>query len=123
MDSLADFCRAASGRFARLRLLGLHCYDGQNHQGDPAERGAAVAAQIETLKRVWPGLKARLEEQLVPQAEIARRLRVVGAPVLPEDISISKERMEKSIKKAQAIRRRFTVLDIVLRIGLWDELV
>ena len=83
---------------------------------------AAVAAQIETLKRVWPGLKARLEKQLVPQAEIARRLKVVGAPVLPEDISISQERMKRSIRKAQAIRRRFTVLDVVLRAGLWDEL-
>ena len=83
---------------------------------------AAVAAQIDMLKRVWPELKARLSKQLVPQAEIARRLRVAGAPVTPEDIDISPERMAKSVKKAQAIRRRFTVLDVVLRAGLWDAL-
>ncbi len=46
LAELTEFCRAAAARFAHLELVGLHCYDGQNHQGDPAERGAAVAAQM-----------------------------------------------------------------------------
>lgn len=46
LDGLADFCRETAGRFAHLRLQGLHCYDGQNHQSDPAERQAAADAQL-----------------------------------------------------------------------------
>ena len=46
LDELTDFCRAAAARFAHLELVGLHCYDGQNHQTDPAERQAAVEAQM-----------------------------------------------------------------------------
>ena len=35
--------------------------------------------------------------------------------VEPEEIGISRERMAASVLKAQHIRRRFTVLDLVLR--------
>jgi len=46
LDRLADFCREAAGRFSHLCFAGLHCYDGQNHQRDAAERQAAVDAQM-----------------------------------------------------------------------------
>ena len=46
LDCLAEFCRRAAERFGHLRFMGLHCYDGQNHQNDPAERQAAVDGQM-----------------------------------------------------------------------------
>jgi len=75
----------------------------------------ALAAQLERLKRMWPELKIRLAAQLLPAQEVARRLRLAGAPVEPDEIGISRERMAASVLKAQHIRRRFTVLDLVLR--------
>ena len=75
----------------------------------------ALAAQLERLKRVWPELKVRLAAQLLPAREVARRLRLAGAPAEPEEIGISRERMAASVLKAQHTRRRFTVLDLVLR--------
>ncbi|MDD4443230.1 MAG: sn-glycerol-1-phosphate dehydrogenase, partial [Kiritimatiellae bacterium] len=75
----------------------------------------ALAAQLERLKRMWPELKVRLATQLLSTREVARRLRLAGAPVEPEEIGISRERMAASVLKAQHIRRRFTVLDLVLR--------
>ena len=116
--SLADQFAAVRALFADSDALPVTLAETEAKYLD----ASAVAAQIETLKRAWPELKERLCKQLVPQSEIARRLRVVGAPVTPEDIGISPERMVKFVKKAQAIRRRFTVLDIVLRAGLWNDL-
>ena len=46
LHALADFCGAAVARFSHLCFVGLHCYDGQNHQGDVKERQAAVDAQM-----------------------------------------------------------------------------
>ncbi len=46
MDDVADFCREAAPAFANLRFMGLHCYDGQNHQSEPIERRAAVLDQM-----------------------------------------------------------------------------
>ena len=45
-DQLGDFCLRASSGFKNLRFMGIHCYDGQNHQINPGEREAAVRDQM-----------------------------------------------------------------------------
>ena len=77
--------------------------------------------QLTTLKNNWPEIKARLEKQIVPFDEATRRLRIVGAPTLPEEIGISRERMKASVIRAQHIRRRFTILDVAVRTNLIDQ--
>ena len=74
-----------------------------------------LAAQLERLRAVWPTLREHLRSQLIPYAEMKRRLRAVGAPVEPEEIGLTRERLRSSFFRAQHIRRRFTVLDLALR--------
>lgn len=81
---------------------------------------AELTAQLQTLKGRWPELKARLQEQLLPLGELRRRLLAVNAPVEPEQIGISRERLRASYWQAFCIRRRFTVLDLAARTGLLD---
>jgi len=76
---------------------------------------AALAAQLETLKRCWPELRERLSMQLLTCADVKRRLEAVGAPSEPERIGISRSRLRDSVIRAQHIRRRFTVLDLAVR--------
>ena len=80
-----------------------------------------LRVQLTTLKNNWPEIKARLEKQIVPFDEATRRLRIVGAPTLPEEIGISRERMKASVIRAQHIRRRFTILDVAVRTNLLDQ--
>ena len=47
-----------------------------------------------------------------------RMLQQAGAPIAPEQIGISKERLHRSFEMAYHIRRRFTVLDLAARIGV-----
>jgi D-threonine aldolase len=56
-DSAVELCRHVS-TFGVLEFLGLHAYDGHNHQKDLAERKAACAACVEVVRR----LKTRIEE-------------------------------------------------------------
>lgn len=79
---------------------------------------AELYAQLARLKGAWPELRPRLARQLLAAQEVARRLRLVGAPVLPEEISVPKDLMDRYAVKAACIRRRFTVLDVALRVGL-----
>ncbi len=74
-----------------------------------------LAAQLERLRVVWPALRGHLRAQLIPCAEMKRRLRAVGAPVEPEEIGLTRDRLRSSFLRAQHIRRRFTVLDLALR--------
>ena len=83
-----------------------------------------LAQQLETLKSKWHVIKERLSRQLLPFVEVKRRLQLAGAPVEPEDIGISRERLRSSFLRAQHLRRRFTVLDLAVRttcLDLWIE--
>jgi len=77
--------------------------------------------QLKTLKNNWPDIKAKLEKQIVPYQEAIRRLKLVGAPTAPEQISITRERLRETFIRAQFIRRRFTILDIALRTGYLNQ--
>jgi glycerol-1-phosphate dehydrogenase [NAD(P)+] len=79
-----------------------------------------LAKQLETLKAKWPVIKNRLTRQLLPSAEVKRRLQLVGAPVDPENIGISRDRLRNSFLRAQHLRRRFTILDVAVRTGCLD---
>ena len=80
----------------------------------------ALKPQLERLRLIWPALRAQLRTQLIPHAELKARLQAVGAPTEPEEIGITRERLRQSFRRAHAIRRRFTVLDLAVRTGRLD---
>jgi glycerol-1-phosphate dehydrogenase [NAD(P)+] len=82
---------------------------------------AALIEQLELLKTVWPVLMPRLRRQLIPLAELRRMLSEAGAPVEPEEIGITRERLRSTFLQAYLIRRRFTVLDVAVRCGLLEQ--
>jgi glycerol-1-phosphate dehydrogenase [NAD(P)+] len=81
---------------------------------------AGLRRQLETLRRVWPELKGRLRQQLIPSLELKTMLRAAGAPVEPEEIGISRARLREGFGQAYTLRRRFTVLDLAVRCGLLE---
>ncbi len=80
-----------------------------------------LRAQLLTLRASWPELREKLRAQLLPLAELKEMLRQVGAPTEPEHIGISRARLRDSYLQAFCIRRRFTILDVAVRIGALDE--
>lgn len=82
-----------------------------------------LRSQLARLKANWSDIRTRLRTQLLPSAEMQRRLRLVGAPTEPEQIGISRERLRDSFFRAYHIRRRFTVLDVAVRTGTLDSLL
>ncbi|MDR0394528.1 MAG: sn-glycerol-1-phosphate dehydrogenase [Tannerella sp.] len=77
--------------------------------------------QLTRFKNTWEVTKERLRNQLIPVDEAVRRLDTVGAPVTPEQIDLSRQKLKESIIPAQHLRRRFTILDIAVRTGLINE--
>jgi glycerol-1-phosphate dehydrogenase [NAD(P)+] len=74
-----------------------------------------LSRQLTKLRAVWPELRARLREQLIPFDELRQQLRAAGAPTQPEQIGITRSRLRQSFRRAYHIRRRFTVLDLAVR--------
>ncbi len=80
--------------------------------------------QLNTLKNNWEEIREKLRNQLIPFDKLRSSLEAVGAPVKPEQIGITVDRLIKSADRAQRIRRRFTILDVAVRTGKlekWSE--
>lgn len=77
--------------------------------------------QLQTLKDNWATIKQKLAQQIVPFEEAKARLATVGAPIEPEHIGISREKLKETFVRAQYIRRRFTILDLAVRTGYLDQ--
>jgi glycerol-1-phosphate dehydrogenase [NAD(P)+] len=76
---------------------------------------------LQTLRGTWTGLRERLRQQLIPFAQLKAMLAAAGAPVEPEQIGISRERLRQSAWQAYFLRRRFTILDALARCGLLES--
>ncbi|MFT3943733.1 MAG: sn-glycerol-1-phosphate dehydrogenase [Ancrocorticia sp.] len=85
--------------------------------------GDELVARIELLKKVWPELREKCEAQLITAQDAMDRLKAVGAPYHPELIKIDWDRFRETHFKAQMIRDRYTVLDILTDLGILDEVV
>lgn len=79
--------------------------------------------RLELVKSLWPTLLPKLQEQLIPAAELQRMLRAAGAPAHPYDIELTWPEFKATYQRAQMIRKRYTVLDLLLELNLLDELV
>lgn len=79
--------------------------------------------RLELVRSIWPDLKAKLQAQLMPAAELQRMLRAAGAPAHPYDIELTWDEFRATYQRAQMIRKRYTVLDLLLELNLLDELV
>ncbi|MHB8900926.1 MAG: sn-glycerol-1-phosphate dehydrogenase [Thermoguttaceae bacterium] len=83
--------------------------------------GDQIREQIVKLHSVWPELRGRLQSHLLPLDELANRLAAAGCPVTPEGIGIAPARLKESYRQAYYLRRRFTVLDLAERTGLFES--
>ena len=82
---------------------------------------AAMRRRLEDLKARWPQIRARLSGQLLPSAEIERRLRVVGAPATPEEIGSTREASLADAHKTIFMRDRYMALDLLAVTGQLDS--
>ena len=81
----------------------------------------ATRARLEDFKARWPQVRARLEAQLIPAAEIERRLKVVGAPTTPEEIGSSAAATLVDARKTIYMRDRYMALDFLDLTGQLDS--
>lgn len=86
----------------------------------PAEE---LRARLERLRELWPELAPRLRDQLLPAAEIEHKLEVVGAITHPAQIGIGEARFRATYTRAQMIRSRYTLLDVLLEANLLEDCV
>jgi glycerol-1-phosphate dehydrogenase [NAD(P)+] len=81
----------------------------------------ALRAQLIRLRDGWPAVRERLSRHLLPFRNARAMLREAGCPSDPEQIGISRDRLQLSYEQAYYIRRRFTILDAAMRMGIFES--
>lgn len=82
-----------------------------------------LRTRLELVTQLWPSLSQTLRSQVLPAADIERRLQVVGAVTHPSQIGVDEERFRATYHRAQLIRSRYTLLDLLFEANLLTECV
>ena len=82
-----------------------------------------LGRRLELLADRWPGLRDRLQEQLIPAARLRELLAAAGCPTRPSELGLTASAFRATYERARMIRRRYTVLDLAAETGLLGELV
>ncbi len=80
----------------------------------------ALRSQLVRIRDGWPAIRDRLSRHLMPFRDARAMLREAGCPTELEQIGISRDRLRASYEQAYYIRRRFTVLDFAIRLGVFE---
>ena len=82
-----------------------------------------LAQRLELLGEVWPVLREKVREQLMPAEQLREMLQAAGCPTSPVEIGLGWEDFVATYSKARTIRKRYTVLDLAFEAGILDECV
>ncbi len=85
--------------------------------------GEELRRHLEIVQSNWHTLVPKLRDQLMTAKEIKGLLDAVGAPSTPEQIGLTRKRLKDTYPQARMFRSRFTVFDVALEAGWFDEIV
>lgn len=110
------------------KVRATHTVPGLGEYAVEESRAKYVGAEglrerLDLLRELWPGLRGRLEKQLMPAAELREMLREAGCPTSPEEIGLGWDDFRATYYRARTIRRRYNVLDLAAETGILDECV
>lgn len=90
---------------------------GKNLQGD------ALRRRIHPIQARWPDIQRRAAETLISPEQAALDLQSAAAPYHPVMINIDWDRFRKTYTQAQMIRPRYTIFDLLMDLGIFEETV
>jgi len=79
--------------------------------------------QLRLLVARWDEIRETVNNQLVPLHDLCNSFRLAGAPCESSQIGITAQRLQESFLRAPFIRSRYTILDLVQRIGFLKLMV
>jgi glycerol-1-phosphate dehydrogenase [NAD(P)+] len=82
-----------------------------------------LTRRLELLKERWSELRDRVREQLIPAHQTRALLQEADCPTAPGEIGLSADRFKATYRRAQMIRRRYTILDLANEAGVLDACV
>ncbi len=83
--------------------------------------GEALRKRRATIVAAWPELKEKTSRQLFPFQEMRSKFVAMGCPVNPSEIGADLASLRRAVYGASMIRKRYTILDTLMEVGLFDQ--
>ncbi len=83
----------------------------------------ALRQELETVKKCWSELSAKMRAQILSFNEVRDALKAVHAPYEPEHIGLTRARFRETFSGIPYMRARYFSLDLVSRLGLLPALL
>ncbi len=82
-----------------------------------------LVKRLALLRSALPELQAMFADRLQSTAYVVGQLKKARCPVALQDLGITEERLKTTLVKAQMIRQRYTVLDVLYETGLLAQCI
>ncbi len=80
--------------------------------------GQQLQQRRQMILQNWPEMSRKARRQLLSFRELKRRLQTLNCPVQPGEIGVNQQQFLDAIWGAGMIRKRYTILDLLLDLGL-----
>ena len=78
--------------------------------------------RLHLLRDQWSVLTGRWKEELPSADDFIRKLSTAGCPVHPSDIGVGRAQVGETLIRAQYLRNRYTILDLLYEMGLFENM-
>ena len=82
-----------------------------------------VAAVNGDFRDTWKDIRGKVLEQILPYRELRALLEKAGCPLKPEDINLTRDYVIATARRAQMIRNKYSVLDLVWDMGCFETVL
>lgn len=82
-----------------------------------------LVKRLALLRTALPELQILFKDRLQSTAHVVAQLRKAHCPVALQDLGITEEHLKTTLVKAQMIRQRYTVLDVLYETGLFNQFI
>ena len=83
----------------------------------------AAARMNARLAEIWPSMRAKLHEVMLPTQRLREALDAAGAPTTGLDLGLSSGFYREAVRHAREIRDRYSILDLAGDAGLLEDFV
>ena len=85
--------------------------------------GADIIARRQEIYEKWALFKDPVRSRIIPFAELKNMLKKAGCPSTPQEIGLDKKQLTDGVRRAQLIRVRYNIADLLYEAGVLDDAI
>ena len=87
------------------------------------KQGEDIVSRRKEILQKWESFKKPVSERLIPFEKLRNMLKKAGCPYTPQMIGLDKKQLTDGVRRAQLIRVRYNIADLLYEAGVLDDAI